>query len=90
MSLDKELERLEDKKEARADGGRQFQREGPATKKDLDLAIVVVVRGTKSSPCQGSVEDEGVRQRAEVGWHHTDIQVPPLTIWALRLCIQCE
>jgi len=37
---------LDDKKEARADGGRRFQREGPATKKDLDL--VVLVRGTKS------------------------------------------
>jgi len=40
---------LEDKKEAQSDGGRRFQREGPATKKDLDLAIVVLVRGTKGS-----------------------------------------
>jgi len=48
LRSDKEVERLEDKKEARADGGRRFQREGPATKKDLGLAIVVLVRGTKS------------------------------------------
>jgi len=34
---------LEDKKEAQAEGGRQFQREGPLTEKDLDLAIVVLV-----------------------------------------------
>src|SRR6218665_4224761 len=34
----KEVERLDDRKEARADGGRRFQREGPATEKDLDLA----------------------------------------------------
>ena len=33
----KEVERLDDKKEARADGGRRFQREGPATETDLDL-----------------------------------------------------
>jgi len=31
------------KTKARADGGRRFQREGPATAKDLDLAIVVLV-----------------------------------------------
>ena len=30
---DKEVERLDDNK-ARADGGRRFQREGPATEKD--------------------------------------------------------
>jgi len=34
---------LDDKKEARAEGGRRFQMEGPATEKDIDLAIVVVV-----------------------------------------------
>ena len=38
---------MDDKNEARADGGRRFQR--PATEKDLDLAVVVLVRGTKSS-----------------------------------------
>ena len=38
-----------DKKEARADGGRRFQREGPAAKKNLNLAIGVLVRETKSS-----------------------------------------
>ena len=31
------------KKEARADGGRRFQRKGPTTEKDLDLAIGVLV-----------------------------------------------
>jgi len=40
---------LDDKEEARADGGRRFQREGPASEKDLDLVIVVLVWGTKSS-----------------------------------------
>ena len=34
---------------ARAEGGRRFQREGPATEKDLYLATVVLVRGTNSS-----------------------------------------
>jgi len=33
---------LDAKKEARAEGGRQFQREAPATERDLDLAIVVL------------------------------------------------
>jgi len=40
---------LDDKKEALAEGGRRFQREGPSTEKDLDLVIVVLVRGIKSS-----------------------------------------
>ena len=44
LRSDKEVERLDDKKEAQADGGRRFQREeGPKTKRDLDLAIHVVV-----------------------------------------------
>ena len=34
---------MDDKKEARADGGWRFQREGPATEKDLDLVILVLV-----------------------------------------------
>jgi len=62
---DKEVERLDDKKEARADGGRRFQRDGPATEKDLDLAIVVLVRGTKSSRL--SWERRWRRDKAEVG-----------------------
>jgi len=37
---------LDDKKEARADGGRRFQREEPPTEKDLDLAIAVLVKET--------------------------------------------
>ena len=35
LRSDKEVERLDDKKEARADGGRRFQREGQATEKTL-------------------------------------------------------
>jgi len=62
---------LDDKKEARADGGRRFQREGPATEKDLDLPIVVLVRGTKSSRL--SREHRGRRDKAEVGWRRIDI-----------------
>jgi len=65
LRSDKEVERLDDMKEGWADGGRQFQREGPATKKDLDLAIVVVVRGTESSRL--SRERTGRRDEAEVG-----------------------
>ena len=49
LSSGKDIARLDDKKEARAEGGRQFQREGPATAKDLDLAIVVWVRRDKVS-----------------------------------------
>jgi len=33
----KKTQRLDDKKEARAEGGRRFQRDGPITEKDLDL-----------------------------------------------------
>jgi len=33
----KDVERLDYKKEAQAEGGRRFQREGPATEKDLNL-----------------------------------------------------
>jgi len=33
LRSDKEVERLDDKKEARTDGGRRFQREGQATEK---------------------------------------------------------
>jgi len=38
---------LDYKREARAEGGRRFQREGAITEKDLDMAMVVLVRGTK-------------------------------------------
>jgi len=40
---------LDDKREARAEGGRRFQRERPITEKDLDMDMVVLVQGTKSS-----------------------------------------
>jgi len=64
LRSDKDVERLDDKKEARAEGGRRFQKEGPITGKDLGMAMVVLVRGTKSSRLSaGSVEDEGMRQR---------------------------
>jgi len=68
LKRDKGIERLEDKKEAQAEGGRRFQSEGPITEKDLSLVIVVLVRGTKRGlACPESVEDEGMRQRSEVG-----------------------
>jgi len=40
---DKDIDRLGDKKEGRAEGGRRFQREGPITEKHLDMAMVVLV-----------------------------------------------
>jgi len=65
LRSNKEVERLDDKKEEWADSGRRFQREGPASEKDLDLAIVVLVRGTKSPHL--SRECRGRRDDAEVG-----------------------
>jgi len=38
---------LDDKREARAEGDRRFQREGPITDKDLDLAMVLLVRESR-------------------------------------------
>jgi len=35
-----------EKHELKPEGGRRFQREGPITEKDLDMAMVVLVRGT--------------------------------------------
>ena len=61
---------MDDKRVARAEGGRRFQREGPITEKDLDMAMVVLVRGTKSSRLSRErilIEDEGMKQRSEVG-----------------------
>jgi len=57
------IRKLKDKKEARAYGGRRFQKKGPATKKDLDLAKVVLDRGTKNSLL--SRERRGRRDEAE-------------------------
>ena len=62
---DKDLERLDDRREARAEGGRRFQREGAITAKDLDMATAVLVRGTNSS-CL-SMERRGRRDEAEAG-----------------------
>ena len=39
----KDVERLNDKKEARAEGGRRFQREGPITEKDLDMVMMFLI-----------------------------------------------
>src|SRR6218665_2971035 len=65
------------------DGGRRFQREGPATEKDLDFAIVVLVRGTKSSRL--SRERRGRRDEAEVGSRMASQRYLGATlIWALR------
>ena len=37
---------MDDRREARAEGGMRFQREGAITAKDLDMAMVVlVIRG---------------------------------------------
>src|SRR6218665_324195 len=49
LRSDKDVERLDDRREAQAEGERRFQREGAITAKDLDMAMVVLVRGTKSS-----------------------------------------
>ena len=66
---------MDDRKEARAEGGRRFQREGAITAKDLDMAMVVLGRGTKISrlSMERRLEDEGMWQRSEVGWRHGDI-----------------
>jgi len=62
---------LDDNKEARAEGGRRLQREGPITEKDLDMTKVVLVRGTKNSRL--SRVRRGRRDEAEVRWCHGDI-----------------
>jgi len=48
-----DIDRLEDKEAAQVEGGRRFQREGPITEKDLDLAKVVLVQGTMRSHLSG-------------------------------------
>ena len=40
---------MDDKKKVRAEGGRRFQRQEPATEMDLDLVVVVLIRETESS-----------------------------------------
>ena len=69
LRSDKDGERLDDKKEARAEGGKRLQREGLITEKDLDMAnaMAVLVRGAKSSRLY--MERRGRRDEAEaVGW----------------------
>jgi len=56
---------LKDKKEARAEGGRRFQGEGPIRGRGLDL-IVVLVRGTNRFRLVW--ERRGRRDETEVGW----------------------
>ena len=56
---------MDDKREALAEGGRRFQREGTITEKDLDMAMVVLVPGKRSS--RPSRERRGRRDEAEVG-----------------------
>ena len=43
LRSDKDVERSADKKDARAEGGRRFQRKGPITEKDPDMTMVVLV-----------------------------------------------
>src|SRR6218665_231532 len=63
--------------------GRRFQREGPITAKDLDMAMVVLVRGTKSSRL--SRDRRGRRDVAEVGSRMASRRYIGATpIWALR------
>ena len=83
LRSDKDVKRLDDKKEARAEGGRRLQREGPITEKDLDMAMVVVVQGTKSSCLYR--ERRGRRDEAEVGSRMASRGYLGATpIWALR------
>src|SRR6218665_2751540 len=51
--------------------GNRCHREGPITEKDLDMAIIVLVRGTKSFHL--SRECRGRRNDVEVGWRHGNI-----------------
>src|SRR6218665_1143814 len=60
-SFKKDVKRFDDKREARAEGGRRFQREGETTAKDLDMAMVVLVRGTKSSRLSRERRGRGMR-----------------------------
>ena len=74
---------MDDRREARAEGGRRFQREGAITAKDLDMAMVVLVRGTKRSRL--SMERRGRRDVAEVGSRMASRRYLGATpIWALR------
>src|SRR6218665_853690 len=80
---DTDVERLDDKREARAEGGRRFQREGAITEKDLDMAMVFLVRGTKSSRL--SREGRGRRDDSEVGSRMASRRyLGTIPIWALR------
>jgi len=65
------VKRLDNKEEAGAEGRRRFQREWTVTEKDLDMVMVVLVRGTKSSRL--SRERRGQRNEAEVGSRMTEI-----------------
>src|SRR6218665_494213 len=79
LRSDMDVERLDDNREARAEGGRRFQREGAITEKDLDMAMVVLVRGTKSSRL--SRERRGRRDEAEVRWFNANRDWKPMEMF---------
>ena len=60
---------MDDRREGRAEGGRRFQREGPIKEKNPDMAMVVLVRGTKSSRLwmSGQAHALGTSMRSH-GW----------------------
>src|SRR6218665_1113503 len=51
LRSDKDVERLDDRREVRAEGGRRFQREGAITVKYLDMAMIVLAEGQKAPAC---------------------------------------
>ena len=84
---------MDDKREARAEGGRRFQREEPIMEKEhycclittmaIDMAMVVLARGTKRSHL--SRERRGRRDEAEVrSWMASRRYLGATPIWALR------
>ena len=67
LRSDKVVERLDDKREARVEGGRRFQREGAITQKIQTWPWLSQSEGQKAPACPWSVEDEGMWKRSEVG-----------------------
>src|SRR6218665_1401984 len=56
LRSDKDVERLDDRREVRAEGGRRFQREGAITAKDLGMAMIVLAEGQKAPACPYTYE----------------------------------
>ena len=74
---------MDDKREARAEGGRRFQREGVVTEKDIYMAMDVLVRGTKSARL--SRERRERKDVTEVGSRMASLRYLGATpIWALK------